>query len=84
MSAPVDDDHAPLDPRGRRPMYIVLAARLERRIKAGEFGESGRLPTRVELAEQYGAGRATIRRAVRLLEEAGLIEVVPWGGTFTL
>lgn len=84
MSPPADEDRAPLDPRGRRPVYIVVADRVEKRIKAGEFGESGRLPSRGQLAGWYGASPATVKSAMRLLRERGLVEVVPFRGTFTL
>lgn len=84
MSTPPDDDRAPLDPRGRRPVYIVVADRIAKRIRAGEFGESGRLPGHGQLAEWYGASGATISKAARLLKERGLVEVVPGKGTFTL
>ena len=43
---------------------------------------TGRLPTEVELASQYGVSRVTIRRAVAILVSEGLIEVIHGRGTF--
>ena len=83
MSSP-DDDRARIDPRGRRVVHVVVADRIEARIKAGEFGESGRLPSRAKLAAWYGVSGGSVRKAARLLERRGLIEVVPGMGTFTL
>ena len=46
-----DDDQAPIDPAGPDLVYVTVADRIERRIRAGEFGESGRLPGETDLAE---------------------------------
>jgi DNA-binding GntR family transcriptional regulator len=76
------DDRAPIDPRGPELVYVVVADRLERRIRAGEFGESGRLPSESDLADWYGVARMTVRRAHAELTERGLVTVVPGKGTF--
>lgn len=43
-----------------------------------------RLPNEVELMEQYGLGRVTVREALRVLERDGLVEIRrgPTGGIF--
>lgn len=43
-----------------------------------------KLPSELELMEEYGLGRVTIREAMRILERDGLVEVRrgPTGGTF--
>ncbi len=43
---------------------------------------TGRLPTEVELATQYGVSRVTIRRAMAILVSEDLIEVIHGRGTF--
>jgi len=58
---PGSDDRAPF-PADEWP-YIVLADRIEDRIRRGEFGEDGKLPSAAELAERYGVKASVIRHA---------------------
>lgn len=55
---------------------------LRRRIVAGEWEINSRLPSEVELAEQFGVARGTIREAVRGLAELGMLETAAGRGTF--
>jgi len=41
-----------------------------------------KLPTRRELAEQYGVADMTIGRALEVLKDEGVIETVPGLGVF--
>jgi len=77
-----EDDQAPIVPRGYDLAYEVVARRLERRIKAGEWGYHMPLPSEPALSEWYGVSRTTIRSAARLLEERGLVEVISGRGTY--
>jgi DNA-binding GntR family transcriptional regulator len=63
MSDPAigDDDRAPF-PIDEWP-YIVLADRLEERVRRGEFGGDGKLPVTGELAEWYGVKVGVIGHA---------------------
>jgi GntR family transcriptional regulator len=56
--------------------YEVEAADLRRRIKAGEFQVGSTLPRITELAEARGVSPATIRSALNMLSEEGLVRVV--------
>jgi DNA-binding GntR family transcriptional regulator len=78
------DDRAPIDPSGMPLVYLAVADRIDARIRAGEFGEGGRLPSRHQLAAWYGVGDGSVRKAVRLLEGRGLVRVLPGKGTFAL
>jgi len=78
----MEDDRAPIDPHGPDLVYVEIANRIERRIRAGEFGDAGRLPGETDLAEWYGVARMTIRRAHQELVHRGLVRVVPGKGTF--
>ncbi|MBW8702502.1 Mannosyl-D-glycerate transport/metabolism system repressor MngR [Streptomyces sp. MBT84] len=49
------------------------------RIRAGELKAGDRLPTQAELAEEFGVERGTVRQALRLLQEAGLLSNVSKG-----
>jgi DNA-binding FadR family transcriptional regulator len=58
----------------RRLHEQVLNALVER-IVAGEFPTGASLPSEAELCEAYGVSRSSIREALRVLAEKGLIEV---------
>lgn len=79
-----EDDRAPIDPRGYDRVYEVVARRIERRIKSGEFGYHMPLPSEPALADWYGVSRTTVRSAVRLLTEQGMVEVRSGKGTYVI
>jgi GntR family transcriptional regulator len=68
------------------PMYRMIADDLRRKIESGELPAelSGPLPTEVELREQYGASRNTVRDAIKWLTTLGLVETRPGQGTFVV
>ena len=66
------------------PMYRQIAEDLRHQIESGEAGQYGRLPTEIELMEQFNASRNTIRDAIRLLTTRGLVETRPGQGTFVV
>ncbi|MGW0249006.1 GntR family transcriptional regulator [Nocardia goodfellowii] len=74
------------NPAARRgetePAYRTVGNELRARISAGEFRDGVRLPTEVELAEQYGLSRQTIRRAFVDLVAEGSVYRVPGRGSF--
>jgi len=55
---------------------------LRKRIAAGEWATSGRLPAERDLAAQYGVARNTLRRAVEAIATDGTIERHVGRGTF--
>ena len=65
---------------GRGPAYARLAADLEARIRAGEWAPGARFPSLRELWQ--GGGETTVKAAVRVLRERGLVVAVPGSGTF--
>lgn len=82
MITVTDDDQAPIDSRGDYLVYEVVAGRIERRIRSGEFPPGTPLPSELALAEWYGVSRASVRRARELLEERGLVHVRPSKGVY--
>ena len=60
--------------------YVQLASLLREQIKSGKTGP--RVPSIMELAEESGLSAATVKRALRLLRDEGLIYSVPGRGTF--
>ena len=69
-----------IDPDSLEHPYVQLAGQLRERIKAGEIGP--RVPSIMELADQTGLSPATVKRALRLLRDEGVIVSVPGRGTF--
>ena len=57
-----------------RRAYHDVGDDLIRRIRTGEFGATGRLPTERDLAQWYEVGRTVIRDALVMLEVKGLVE----------
>lgn len=55
---------------------------LERKILQGELNFGEIIPSERELAAEYGVGRASIREALRELNERGLLVIRPGRGTF--
>lgn len=64
------------------PLYVQIAALLKNDIENGVFKQAGRIPTEVELAEQYQVSRITVRKAVEDLVSQGLVEKKQGKGTF--
>ena len=62
--------------------YVRVADALAARIASGELAPGARLPAEPVLATEYGVAFGTIRRAMDVLRERGLIVTI-WGkGTF--
>ncbi|MFF7250003.1 GntR family transcriptional regulator [Embleya sp. NPDC008237] len=61
--------------------YRDLADDLRRRIDRGEFPPGSNLPRLLDLEEQYDASRLTLRRAVAVLADEGLVVPVRKRGT---
>ncbi|MES2941650.1 MAG: GntR family transcriptional regulator [Pseudomonadota bacterium] len=64
------------------PRYRQLAETIRTAIEGGKFGENEPLTSERELAEQYAVSRDTVRKAVRYLEERGVIYSDQGRGTF--
>jgi GntR family transcriptional regulator len=72
----------PVDPAAAAPLYRQLAAELRARIYDGTYPRGGRLPAEPELSAEHRVSRVTVRLALGLLREEGLIEPSPGRGTF--
>ncbi|MGW6455054.1 GntR family transcriptional regulator [Streptomyces sp. NPDC055078] len=57
----------------RKPSPIEVAGVLTERIRAGRLRDGERMPTQETLAEEFGVERRTVRQALQLLREAGLL-----------
>jgi len=61
------------DAEDGQPRYRQIARELKRGIAGGTWPVGARLPTELELCEQFGISRFTARAAVRMLEQSGLV-----------
>lgn len=71
-------------PLKRKNLADEVAGRLQQLVCSSEYSVGQQLPTEPELMQQFGVGRSTIREAVRLLVNAGLVRVQQGLGTFIL
>ena len=62
--------------------YAAVKASLKRRIAQGGWQPGTRLPSERELVQQFACARMTVHRALRELEEEGLIERRQGSGSF--
>lgn len=58
----------------RRTRYQEIADELRTRLGSGELGPSRLLPSESDLSHDYGASRVTVRRALELLRDEGLVD----------
>ncbi len=65
-----------------RHLYLQVIDRLKSDIEAGIFKENEKLPSEFELSKSLGVSRATLREALRLLEEENVIVRRHGVGTF--
>jgi DNA-binding FadR family transcriptional regulator len=61
-------------PLARQPAYRAVSSVMEQHILSGTLKAGTPLPPELELAAQFGVNRSTIREAIRLLEQEGLLE----------
>jgi GntR family transcriptional regulator len=58
----------------RRTRYQEIADELRTRLGSGELAAGRLLPSESDLSQDYGASRVTVRRALELLREEGLVD----------
>lgn len=73
---------SPVDPLGADFAYVQVANHIAVRIETGEI--SHKLPAERALAEEYGVAYQTVRHAMQLLRERGLIVTRQGRGTFVV
>jgi len=66
----------------RRSLRHLIAERLRTRVRDGELRAGARLPSEPELARSLGVSRSSLRAAITLLEEDGLVRRLHGSGTY--
>ncbi len=68
--------------RSRVPLYLQVATALSRRIEIGEWKPGQQISTLAELEAEYQVARVTVRQAVEVLQDEGLVRCLQGKGTF--
>lgn len=71
-----------LNASDKLPLWYQLAVVLRSRILRGEYRNGETLPPETQLAREFGVSRATIRQALQVLVDQGLIARRRGAGTF--
>lgn len=72
----------PLNPDDSRPPYLQIAEELRGQISRGALAPGAQLPSTNELVERYGVARGTVRSALRVLADEGLVVARHGSGVF--
>ncbi|GAA2639901.1 GntR family transcriptional regulator [Streptomyces vastus] len=73
---------AEIDHEGPVTPYQQLAGILRARIARGDWQPNRAISSETQLVQQYGLARTTVRRAIAVLVEEGLVFTVPQRGTY--
>jgi DNA-binding GntR family transcriptional regulator len=71
-----------IDPGSPDHPYVQVADQLRARITSREI--TSLLPSIMELTEETGLAPNTIRRAIKILIDEGLVQTIPGRGTFVI
>ena len=75
---------ATIDRSSYKPAYLQLAAILRDAIAAGDYHAGDQLPTEAELRAAHDLSPMTVRRAIAMLVDQGVVETTRGRGTFVL
>jgi GntR family transcriptional regulator len=64
------------------PLYTQLADILRERIRSGELPPRSLLPSESYLQQEQGVSRGTVRMAISILRDEGLVVTISGRGTF--
>ena len=79
---PVIGGPAGLNVDDHQPKYLRIRGNLRERITSGQWPPGSPLPSQRELAGEFGVSIMTLRQALQLLTDEGLIETRHGSGTF--
>jgi GntR family transcriptional regulator len=73
-----------IEPISAEPVYRQLADILREQIETGELPPGTLVPSEATLQQEHGIARDTVRAAIRLLRDEGLVVTTPGKGTFVV
>src|ERR1700761_9219580 len=59
-----------------------VAAKMQEQVSLGRYKINEKLPVEADLMKMFGVGRSTIREAIKILANSGLLRVQQGSGTF--
>jgi GntR family transcriptional repressor for pyruvate dehydrogenase complex len=71
-----------IQPVKRTRAYEDIVNQLAEMVRKGAMQPGDRLPPERELAQAFGVGRPTLRQALTVLAQAGVVEVMPGSGVY--
>jgi DNA-binding GntR family transcriptional regulator len=78
----LEDKRDRIDHNGPTVKWRQVFDDIEADITSGRLAPNAKMPTELEMADQYGVARITVRRAVQELAKQGLLVIVHGRGTF--
>jgi DNA-binding LacI/PurR family transcriptional regulator len=72
----------PPDDEAKKPKYQQLLENLSQAIRRGDYRPGSKLPSEAVLVKQFNTSRITVGRALRELQQAGLVERFAGSGTY--
>ena len=70
------------DARTKTPAYLQIATIVADRVTSGAYPAGSRLPSGSELCVEFGVSPMTVRRALTILKDRGLVSAMRGRGTF--
>lgn len=67
-----------------QPLYERIKTAIDRKIETEEWPANFQVPSEVDLADQFGTSRLTVRRALRELQADGVLLRIQGRGTFVI
>jgi DNA-binding GntR family transcriptional regulator len=78
----LDDQAVTVDHYAEEPLYRQLAGLLRDRITSGALAPGDWLPSEKRMEQEHGVSRGTVRAALKILAEEGLVTSRSGRGTF--
>lgn len=73
-----------IDREGPVPPYRQIADDLRRKIEDGTIPPGRRIPSIVEMEQEYNVARDTLRKATQVLKDEGLVQTVTGMGIYVV
>ena len=78
----IEEPAIPVDRRSYEPVYAQLVNILRQQIATGMLRPGDQLPSESQLCKLYRVSPMTVRRAINILVDQGVISTAPGSGTF--